>query len=182
VTPPAGVGGVWQGARTANPIAYENPGFVTNRTLTIVLNTTGNGSTFTADFLVDGISVTSGPQIISSIPVAGLKGVGFSISGAGLAGSMVDDFSLSWVTSSPGTAPNFSPGALVRLPNGNISLTATGALGSTYRLWASTNVALTPITNLWTLLSSGTITVSPFTITDHAATNFPRRFYRFSTP
>jgi hypothetical protein len=182
VTPPAGVGGVWQGARTANPIAYENSGFVTNRTLTIVLNTTGNGSTFTADFLVDGISVTSGPQIISSIPVAGLKGVGFSISGAGLASSMVDDFSLSWVTSSPETAPNFSPGALVRLPNGNISLTATGALGSTYRLWASTNVALTPITNLWTLLSSGTITVSPFTITDHAATNFPRRFYRFSTP
>jgi len=68
------------------------------------------------------------------------------------------------------------------VPDGNISLTATGAIGSTYKLWASTNVALTPITTTWTLLNSGTVTASPFTINDLTATNFTRRFYIFSAP
>jgi fibronectin-binding autotransporter adhesin len=83
------------------------------------------------------------------------------------------------VTAAP-NPPNFT--VITPLPSGNISLTATGAIGATFTLWASTNVALTPITNTWTLLSSGTITVSPFTITDLNATNFVQRFYLFSTP
>jgi autotransporter-associated beta strand protein len=78
--------------------------------------------------------------------------------------------------------PTFSPGTVTHLPDGNISLAATGTVGGTYKLWASTNVALTPITNTWTLLNSGTITVSPFTINDLTATNFSQRFYIFSTP
>jgi hypothetical protein len=68
------------------------------------------------------------------------------------------------------------------LPDGNTSLTVTGAIGSTYKLWASTNVALSPVTNTWTLLSNGTVTVTPFTITDPTATNYPQRFYLFSAP
>ena len=78
--------------------------------------------------------------------------------------------------------PNFQPGTVTILPSGNISLTATGGIGTSYRLWATTNVGLTPVTNTWTLLSSGTITTSPFTINDLNATNFNRRFYLFSTP
>jgi hypothetical protein len=79
-------------------------------------------------------------------------------------------------------APAFSPGGVSELPDGNISLTATGPIGETYKLWASTNVALAPISSTWTLLQSGTITASPFTIHDLTATNYPRRFYIFSTP
>lgn len=79
-------------------------------------------------------------------------------------------------------SPNFPPGAIGALPTGNISLTATGAIGSTYKLWASTNVALTPIATTWTLLSSGTVTTSPFVIQDLGATNYSQRFYRFSAP
>ena len=78
--------------------------------------------------------------------------------------------------------PTFNPGSVAALPDGNKSLTATGTLGATYKLWASTNVALAPITSTWTLLSSGTITTSPFTINDLTATNYPRRFYIFSSP
>jgi autotransporter-associated beta strand protein len=78
--------------------------------------------------------------------------------------------------------PNFSPGGAARLPDGNISLTATGGLGALYKLWASTNVALTPVTTTWTLLSSGTVTTSPFTISDLNATNYLQRFYLFSAP
>ena len=78
--------------------------------------------------------------------------------------------------------PNFSSGAVTRLPDGNISLTATGVVGAAYSLWASTNAALTPITSTWTFLSSGTVTTSPFTLSDLTATNFPQRFYLFSSP
>jgi autotransporter-associated beta strand protein len=78
--------------------------------------------------------------------------------------------------------PSFPPGGVGILPDGNISLTATGAVGAAYSLWASTNVALTPVNSTWTLLDSGTITVSPFTVNDLTATNYPQRFYLFSAP
>ncbi len=88
-----------------------------------------------------------------------------------------------WVAAvTPTAPPNFPPGGIATMPGGGIALTATGTVGAPYRLWASTNVALTPITNLWTLLSNGTINASPFTISDNTATNFPQRFYLFSTP
>ncbi len=77
-------------------------------------------------------------------------------------------------------APVFNPGSVATLPDGNKSVTGTGLIGQAYRLWASTDVSA-PL-NTWTLLNTGTITVSPFTINDLNATNFPTRFYIFSTP
>ena len=44
------------------------------------------------------------------------------------------------------------------------------------------NVALTPITNTWTLLSSGTFGGLPLTFTDTQATNHPQRFYLLTVP
>ena len=86
------------------------------------------------------------------------------------------------VAAGASTPPNFAPGGVSRLGNGTISLAATGITGTPYRLWASTNVALAPVTNTWTLISSNTISASPFTNIDLNATNFPRRFYLFTTP
>ncbi|MEI6078949.1 MAG: autotransporter-associated beta strand repeat-containing protein, partial [Verrucomicrobiota bacterium] len=103
--------------------------------------------------------------------------------GSGFAGSIsvsgrnVNLF-VSAVSQSP---PGFPPGGIRLLPDG-ISLTATGAVGTPYRLWGSTNLAFSPVTNVWTLLNNGIITGSPFTVTDLLATNFPQRFYRFSSP
>jgi autotransporter-associated beta strand protein len=79
-------------------------------------------------------------------------------------------------------APSFPPGGISRQLDGSISLTVTGAVGTAYRLWATTNLALTPVTNTWTLLTNGTISSSPFIINDAGATNKPQRFYLFSTP
>jgi autotransporter-associated beta strand protein len=78
--------------------------------------------------------------------------------------------------------PSVTPGGVVVLPNGNISLTATGVVGSTYKLWATTNLLLSPIATTWTQLNSGTVTASPFTIIDSTATNSMQKFYIFSTP
>jgi len=88
-----------------------------------------------------------------------------------------------WVSAVvPSAPPGFPAGAISLLPDHSISLTATGALGSAYRLWATTNLALAPVTDTWTLITNGTITESPFTIIDSAATNVPQRFYQFSLP
>jgi len=81
----------------------------------------------------------------------------------------------------PAAPPSFPPGGIVKLPDGNFALTISGPVGATYSLWASPDVALTPITS-WTLLSSGTITVSPFTINDLDATNYTKRFYVLGIP
>lgn len=82
----------------------------------------------------------------------------------------------------PMVPPNHLPGAVRILPDRNISLVATGSMGTPYRLWASTNLLLPVNQYPWTLLATGTITGSPFTNLDLAATNFPARFYRFSSP
>ena len=80
----------------------------------------------------------------------------------------------------PTVPPNFSAGAIRRLTDRNFTLTATGNIGAPYRFWANTNLAAA--TNTWTLLGSGNIPSNPFTLYDLTATNFPRRFYRFSSP
>ncbi|MEK7781390.1 MAG: pectinesterase family protein [Verrucomicrobiota bacterium] len=68
------------------------------------------------------------------------------------------------------------------LGDGNFQFNATGGSGQPYRVWASTNVALTPITSTWTLLSSGTFGGSPLIFTDTQATNYPQRFYLLTVP
>ncbi len=113
-----------------------------------------------------------------------INGGALSVTGGGVTwtNKLAVDGSIQVLSTGGNVPPSFPPGSVAILPSGNISLTATGALGTSYRLWATTNVALTPVTNTWTLLNIGTITVSPFTINDLGATNFPQRFYLFSTP
>jgi autotransporter-associated beta strand protein len=64
--------------------------------------------------------------------------------------------------------------AIASLPDGNFSLTVTGAVGQPFALYGTNNVAApTP----WTLLTNGTIPASSFTVYDLMATNYPQRFY-----
>ena len=95
---------------------------------------------------------------------------------------LATDGSIEVATVGSAVPPSFPPGGISRQLDGSISLTVTGAVGTAYRLWATTNLALTPVTNTWTLLTNGTITASPFIINDAGATNKPQRFYLFSTP
>jgi len=100
--------------------------------------------------------------------------------GVTLANHLATDGTIS-VLSLSSTPPGFPAHALT-VSGGTASLTATGAMGAPFTLWASTNLALTPITNTWTKLTNGTVTASPFTITDPGATTNQQRFYLFSTP
>ncbi|MFM2083142.1 MAG: hypothetical protein RL380_1833, partial [Verrucomicrobiota bacterium] len=69
------------------------------------------------------------------------------------------------------------------LVNGtNLQFSFSGNSGSTYRIWASTNVAATPITNTWTLLTNATFTGTLQTFTDTQIATRPRRFYVLTVP
>ena len=80
------------------------------------------------------------------------------------------------VTVVPASAPVFS--LITRQPDGSISLQSSGSNGVPYRLWGKTNLS----SGSWTLLNSGTVTNSPFVISDGGAVSNVTRFYRFSTP
>ena len=85
------------------------------------------------------------------------------------------------VVAAPATPPGFSASAIC-VTGGIVSLTATGLPGTAFSLWASTNLALAPITNTWTKLTNGAVSTSPFILTDPGAATNRQRFYRFSTP
>ena len=125
-------------------------------------NTAGSSGAFATNPVVDSGSLAAGTQ--GAISTSG------------------GTVTLTVTVSAPATPPGFVPGAVSVLPGGGISLVSTGAIGGTYRLWASTNLALTPFTNYATLLHSGTVGTSPFTNLDLTATNYPQRFYLFTTP
>ena len=69
--------------------------------------------------------------------------------------------------------------------NSNFQLGISGPGGSGFHVWASTNVAATPVTNTWTpLLTNGMIDniTGLATFTDTSATNYSKRFYVITVP
>ncbi len=71
------------------------------------------------------------------------------------------------------------------LSGGNFQLTLAGAAGSAgfgYRVWSTTNLALTPITNTWTLVTNGVFGTGPTVITDPSAATNPSQYYIITVP
>jgi pectin methylesterase-like acyl-CoA thioesterase len=75
-----------------------------------------------------------------------------------------------------------SLGSPTVLGNGSVQFTFSGASGTGYRIWASTNAALSPITSTWTLVGSGTFTGSSVTFTDTQAASLGQRYYILTLP
>uniref|UniRef100_UPI0035661949 glycosyl hydrolase family 95 catalytic domain-containing protein n=1 Tax=Pontiella sp. TaxID=2837462 RepID=UPI0035661949 len=106
-----GHGGVittYAGLGDANEIAntgtYVGETFVN---LTVRIDTTGDGTSFTADFLIDGVSIVGGPQPVATslddINYVGIGSYGTRTS-ASPVGSIVDNFKLSIEVESEGPA------------------------------------------------------------------------------
>ena len=73
--------------------------------------------------------------------------------------------------------------AVPMVSGGNVQFVITGAPGSTgfgYRVWATTNIQLAPITSTWTLLTNGVFTGTDI-VTDTPA-GLPQRFYIITVP
>jgi hypothetical protein len=63
-------------------------------------------------------------------------------------------------------------------------LSLCGPAGNSYRVWASTNVATTPVSSTWTLLVTNGLfdVIGAATFVDTGATNYRARFYVISVP
>lgn len=66
--------------------------------------------------------------------------------------------------------------------DGNFQFDFSGGLGQTYRIWASTNVTLSPVTSTWSQIGSGTFGSLPVSFTDIQATNYTQRYYVITVP
>jgi hypothetical protein len=155
---------------THTPGDYDKVAGLTNVTLggTLVITNTGVAPLAAGDSF-QLFAATTFQGNFSSIQLPSL-GAGLAWNTNALAGSGL----LSVVSTTP------HADGISRRTDGNMQLTISGPVGSGYSVHASTNVAL-PLGS-WSLLSSGTITVSPFNYEDLNATNFPQRFYRISIP
>ena len=162
----------------------------------VAVNETNNLSTATNDLVVVGGSLTKtgtgtlkvtnlGPTLnigdsftLFNKPVTG--GANLAVSGAGViwTNKLAIDGSIAVLAFA--TAPVVTSGGVSVLPNGNVALTATGLVGLPYTLLGSTNL-LTPRAS-WQVITSGTVTTSPFTVTDTTASGSAQKFYIFRTP
>jgi hypothetical protein len=98
---------IFRGRRTANQIADTNAVFTFGVThnLKIVLDTSGNGSSYTANFLIDNVPIVAAPIVINSLGTPGglgqvapgnllnqIRYVGFSYDDATANAPRVDNF------------------------------------------------------------------------------------------
>jgi hypothetical protein len=84
-------------------------------------------------------------------------------------------------------APTNPPalGTISVLSNGSAQFSIKGVPGSagfSYRIWASTDVTLSPIASTWTLLTNDTFGTGPALFIDSSASSFPQRFYLITVP
>ena len=92
------------------------------------------------------------------------------------------------VTSSTATLTVITPASpvisssVLLLGTGNVQFSFSGTQNADYRVWATTDIALSPVVGTWTQVGGGTFGATPVTFTDLQATNFPQRFYIITSP
>lgn len=82
------------GVRTNNVIADSSVFSSGTHRLSIILDTSGDGSSFSANFLIDGVSISNGFQIVAQ-DVDDLNFVGFTSDGPATGNTVINNFSLS---------------------------------------------------------------------------------------
>jgi hypothetical protein len=70
---------------------------------------------------------------------------------------------------------------VTRAADGNIQFAYAGPAGWNYRIWAATNLSLTPVTNTWTTLTNGIFGTTD-SFEDSQSANFTQRFYLITVP
>ncbi|MCA9233900.1 MAG: autotransporter-associated beta strand repeat-containing protein [Planctomycetales bacterium] len=80
-----------------NDVTFNN---AVSNNLKIVLDTTGNGSSYTADFFLNGASISSGPQLIN-LPTSTIQYVGLTFDNATATPVSYDNFLLTELITGP---------------------------------------------------------------------------------
>jgi hypothetical protein len=158
----------------------------------------GSAATFSADAVGSGpltyqwyfqaggtgpfVAILHATNATYTITVAGSGNVGnYYVVVKNPVGSTAQSQTASFTLATPPAPPQFIP----PYPGlgGDFQLNFTGPAGLGYTIWATTNVALTPVTNTWTKLTTGsTFTGGTDTYTDPSGGTKPRQFYIITVP
>lgn len=186
------------GTYTANGMSFVNCTFtvepgVTTVTLAGSNGTAGNnvswyGCDFATNYITPSATLFSGNYVFWQAANTMTNGaVSFSaltsLTGADArlqAATNVVTWFYGWTPALPPNPPSLSNST--RLPDGNFGFSATGYNGQNYRVWASSDATLTPVTTTWMLIDSGTFGAGPVSFSDLQATNYPQRFYLITVP
>ncbi len=147
----------------SNDVVSVSGGLTNLGTGSVIVTNLGPGLVVGDTFTLFNQAMTNG----SALTVSG--------GGATWANNLAVDGSITVLT----VIPPPSATGVGLLPDGNISLTATGAAGAAWSLHATDNLAAP---QPWPVIQTGIVTASPFTVHDLTATNYSERFYRFSAP
>ncbi|HEU5126185.1 MAG TPA: pectinesterase family protein [Verrucomicrobiae bacterium] len=79
-------------------------------------------------------------------------------------------------------SPVLDGGSLQVMSDSNLQFSFSGTENAAYRIWATTDLSLTPVTSTWTLVGSGIFGAAPVPFTDVNSTNFTQRFYLITSP
>ena len=66
--------------------------------------------------------------------------------------------------------------------DGSFGFNFSGTPGLPFRIWASTNITLAPVTSTWTLVTNGVFGAAPVQFTDANASDSQLRFYTITSP
>jgi autotransporter-associated beta strand protein len=153
-----------------------------------VSQTVGVGSSVTFTVVATGIPLPAYQWQVNSTNINNATNASFNIASAQLSDAanyyVIVSNAAGSITSTPAMLIVITPptiGNIALVNNGNIQLTFTGAASQNYRIWATTNLLLSPVTSTWTLLTNDVFSGSPTTFTD-ATTNLPQRFYIITVP
>ena len=137
----------------------------------------------TFQWLKDGTNLVGQTGATLTINNASGNDIGsYSVIVSNAAGTVTSS-SASLTVNSPTVGPTLATTTV--LGNGSIQFAISGPAGSagfTYRVWASTNLGLAPVTSTWTLLTNDTFGISPTVFTDADASGMPQRFYIITVP
>jgi autotransporter-associated beta strand protein len=136
----------------------------------------------TYQWIKDGTNLIGQTSSLLTIGSASGLDIGtYSVIVANVAGSL--NSSNAVLTVNPPTTPSVITSPSVD-NSGNVQFTITGAPGSAgfgYRVWATTNLALTPVPSTWTLLTNSVFGTVPVIFIDPAS-GLPQRFYLITVP
>ncbi|HEY9509867.1 MAG TPA: hypothetical protein VIV82_08405, partial [Verrucomicrobiae bacterium] len=79
-------------------------------------------------------------------------------------------------------SPVLDGGSLQVMSDSNLQFSFSGTEHAAYRIWATTDLSLTPVTSTWTQVGSGIFGAAPVPFTDVNSTNFTQRFYLITSP
>jgi pectin methylesterase-like acyl-CoA thioesterase len=170
----------WNPQLMPNIISYpQSQYFVSNQTVTLAVVATGIPEP-EYQWLKNATNLVGETGSTLNISNAGVADAGtYSVVVSNVVGVLTSESASLTLLDNP-ISPTLS--ALTVLENGNFSFALSGASGQPYRIWGSTNAALSPMITTWTLLSNGVFGEGPVEFMDSRTPDLHQRFYSVTVP